>query len=314
MIYKRNTAMSIATQIDQSEHSNHLPASIIAIAWMVTLLVSSLDDILWIKLTGAVPLWLLLAKISFLGALILLSWLWKPIRALHPFFIILLAITSLMRANTWLLGSSAWMAWQNHQSFSVVTLTAQLVEIGVALLLIGMLFLLRKHRQRFFLVKGDMNAKVEPVKWLGQILRGPLWRFGLVFTLVVIVAQYFMFILPLSRTSDTLRHLMPLIPMILLLAAANGFTEEIIFRAAPISTVYEVVGKSNAIWMAAILFGLSHYIGGIPSGVPGVLITTFLGLFFGKCMLDSRGFFWPWFFHTLQDILPFTLMALAAIS
>jgi membrane protease YdiL (CAAX protease family) len=304
----------MTTSRDQSVHSNHSNASSIAIAWVVTLLVSSLGDIACFELAGVVPLWLLWAKIGLLSALIILSWLWKPIMALRPFFVMLLAITSLMRANTWLLGSSAWIAWQNQQPFTVAAMTAQSVEIGVAVLLIGMLFLLRKHRQRFFLVRGDMNAKAEPLKWLGQKSPSPLWRFGLVFTLVVIVVQFFMFILPLSPTSDKLRHLMPLIPMILLLAAANGFTEEITFRAAPISTVYEVVGKSNAIWMAAILFGLSHYIGGIPSGVPGALITTFLGWFFGKCMLDSRGFFWPWLFHTLQDILPFALMTLAAIS
>jgi uncharacterized protein len=304
----------MTTSRDQSEHTNHSNASSIVLAWVVTLLVSSLGDIAWFELTGVVPLWLLWAKISLLGALILLSWLWKPIKALRFFFVMLLAITSLMRANTWLLGSPTWIAWQNQQPFKVVAMTAQSVEIGIALFLIGMLFLLRKHRQRFFLVKGDMNAKIEPIKWLGQKSPRPLWRFGLVFTLIVIVAQFFMFILPLSTTSDTLRHLMPLIPMILLLAVANGFTEEITLRAAPISTVYEVVGKTNAIWMAAILFGLSHYIGGIPSGVPGVLITTFLGWFFGKCMMDSRGFFWPWLFHTLQDILPFTLMTLAAIS
>jgi membrane protease YdiL (CAAX protease family) len=304
----------MTTSRNQSVHSNHSNAYLIAIAWVFTLLASSLGDIAWFELAGMVPLWLLWVKIGLLSALILLSWFWKPIRALRPFFVMLLVITSLMRANTWLLDSSYWTAWQNQQSYSVVAMTAQSVEIGVALLLIGMLFLLRKHRQRFFLVSGDMNAKAEPVKWLGQKSSSPLWRFGLVFTLVVIVAQFFMFILPLSPTPDTLRHLMPLIPMILLLAAANGFTEEITLRAAPISTVYEVVGKTNAIWMAAILFGLSHYIGGIPSGVPGALITTFLGWFFGKCMMDSRGFFWPWLFHTLQDILPFTLMSLAAIS
>jgi membrane protease YdiL (CAAX protease family) len=301
------------TSRDQSEHTIHSNASSIALAWVVTLLVSSLGDIAWFELTGVVPLWLLWAKISLLGTLILLSWRWKTIRALRPFFVMLLVITSLLRANTWLLGSSAWLTWQNQQPFTIVAMTAQSIEIGVTLLLIGMLFLLRKHRQRFFLVRGDMNAKIEPVKWLGQKSPSPLWRFGLVFTLVVIVVQGFMFILPLSTTSDTLRHLMPLIPMILLLAVTNGFTEEITFRAAPISTVYVVVGKTNAIWMAAILFGFSHYIGGIPSGVPGVLTTTFLGWFFGKCMMDSRGFFWPWLFHTLQDILPFTLMSLAAI-
>lgn len=299
---------------DQPIHSNHSNSSLISIAWVVILLVSPLGDIAWSELTGMVPLWLLWTKIGLLCVLILLSWFWKSLKVLRPFFVMLLAITSLMRANTWLLDSSHWKVWQNHQPFSVAALTAQSVEIGIALLLIGMLFLLRKNRQSFFLVRGDMKAKAEPVKWLGQKSPSPLWRFGLIFTLVVIVAQFFMFILPLSPTTDKLWHLMPLIPIILLLAAANGFTEEITLRAAPISTVYEVVGKSNAIWMASILFGLSHYIGGIPSGVPGVLITTFLGWFFGKCMLDSRGFFWPWLFHTLQDILPFTLMTLAAIS
>jgi uncharacterized protein len=302
------------TQTDKSESTNNSSVLIIAVAWMATLLISSLGDILWFKLAGEVPLWLLFAKISLLGGLILLSWLWKPIRALNHFFIILLAITSLLKADTWLLGSNGWMAWQNHQSFSVVTLTAQLVEIGVAIIIIGILILLRKNRKRIFLVIGDINAKVEPVKWINQKSPGPLWRFGLIFTIVVIVAQIFMFIIPLPSASEILRHLLPKIPIILLLAAANGFSEEIILRVAPISTVYEVVGKSNAIWMAAILFGLSHYIGGIPSGVPGVLTTTFLGWFFGKCLLDSRGFFWPWFFHSLQDILPFTMMFLAAVS
>ena len=180
--------------------------------------------------------------------------------------------------------------------------------------MIGLLFLLRKRRQRFFLVRGELNAMTGPVKWLGERQHGPLWKFGLIFTLVVIVAQFFMMIFPLSPTADTLRNLGALIPVILLLASINGATEEVIFRAAPISTVYEVVGKSNAIWMTAVLFGLSHYIGGIPSGVPGVVITALLGWFFGRCMVDSRGFFWPWLFHAVQDILPFTVMALAVVS
>ncbi len=299
---------------NQSEHTSHSNASSIAIAWAVTLLVSSLGDIGCFELTGVVPLWLLWAKISMLGALILLSWFWKSISALRFFFVMLLVITSLMRVNAWLLGSPAWTAWQNQQPFTVAAMTAQSVEIGTALFIIGMLFLLRKQRQRFFLVKGNITAMIEPVRCMGRKSPSPLWRFGSVFTLIVIIAQFFMFILPFPTTSGTVRLLMPLIPVILILAVANGFTEEIILRAAPISTVFEVVGNTNAIWMASILFGLSHYIGGIPSGVPGVLTTTLLGWFFGKCMMDSRGFFWPWFFHTMQDILPFTLMSLAAIS
>ena len=264
-------------------------------------------------MTGAVPLWLLLAKVGLLSLLILGSWFLKPIVALRPFFFVLLAIVLLMRASGWLWDSPALRTWWSRQTFTVSALTFQSLEIGVALAVIGLLFLLRKRRQRFFLVRGELNAMTGPVKWLGERQHSPLWKFGLIFTLVVIVAQFFMMIIPLSPTADTLRNLGPLIPVVLLLASINGATEEIILRAAPISTVYEVVGKSNAIWMAAVLFGLSHYVGGIPSGVPGVLITALLGWFFGRCMVDSRGFFWPWLFHAVQDIVPFTVMALAAI-
>lgn len=304
----------MTTSRSQPEPAIHVPASTGAIAWAVALLVSSLGDILWFELTGAAPWWLLAAKVGLLAALIALSWLWQPIQALRPFFVVLLAIAALTRAHIWLLALPAWQAWLGQQSFTGAALTLQLVEMGVALLLIGLLFLLRQRRQRFFLVRGDLAAVAEPVKWLGQKSPDLLWRFGLVFTLVVIVAQFFMFIFPLSPAPNTLRLLLPLIPVLLLLAASNSFNEEVILRAAPIATVYEVVGKSNAIWMAAVLFGLSHYIGGIPSGIPGVLITTGLGWFFGKCLVDSRGFLWPWLFHALQDVLPFTLMALTAVS
>jgi len=303
----------MTTSGDQVQPAERSRTCAIAIAWAVTLLVSSLGDIFLFELTGAVPLWLLWAKAGLLGALILLTWLWEPSKALRPFFVILLAIALLTQGSNWLWNSPAFQVRWSQQPFTVTALALQALEAGVALLLVGLLFVLRKRRQRFFLVRGDMHAMAEPVKLLGQKSPSPLWSFGLVFTLVVIVGQVFMIILPLSPTFDTVRRLAPFIPLILLLAAANGVTEEIILRAAPISTVYEVVGKSNAIWMAAVLFGLAHYIGGIPSGIPGVLITAVLGWFFGKCMVDSRGFFWPWFFHAVQDILPFTLMVLAAI-
>lgn len=209
--------------------------------------------------------------------------------------------------------SDAWNTWQAGQSFSLAALAAQGMEMVVALLLVGMLLLLRKSPRRAFLACGDRRPVAEPVRWMGQKKPGSLAGFGWIFTAVVVVTQVFLFILPLSPTGGMLLKLLPLLPLILLLAAANGFTEEVMLRAAPIAPLYEVVGRGQAIWMAAVLFGLSHYIEGIPSGIFGVLITTLLGWFFGKCMLDSKGFFLPWLFHAVQDILPFTLMALAAI-
>lgn len=295
--------------------SDSIPfVSLTTIAWTVTLLVSSLFDILWLELTGTQPLWILTAKVVLLVALILLSRPWDQIQPLRPYLIMLLAIALLTKTNSWFLSVPAWMAWQKGQSFTVASITVQLIETAAALLLIAVLFLMGRRRQDSFLIKGDMKALAEPVHWLGQKSPSPLWRFGLVFTLIVIASQFFMFILPIHPSTGVLGKMIPFIPLILLLAASNGFNEEIIFRVSPIAPLYEVVGKSNAIWMAAILFGLAHSIGGIPSGIPGVLITTFLGWFFGKCLVDSKGFFWAWLFHTIQDILPFTLMVLSVLA
>lgn len=286
----------------------------IAIAWTVTLLVSSLGDIFCHELSGAAPLWLLWAKAGLLAALIGLTWLWRPLRALRPYFIVLLAIALLMRGSEWLWAARSVRGWWTRQSWTGRMLAFQLLEAAMALLLIALLFALRRRRQRFFLVRGERPAMIAPFRRLGEKAPSPLWRFGLIFTLVVIVVQVFMIVLPLAPTAAKLRLLWPLLPVILLLAAANGFTEEVILRAAPIAPLFEVVGKGNAIWMAAVLFGLSHYVGGLPSGIPGVLATTLLGWFFGKCMVDSKGFFWPWLFHAVLDVLPFAAMALAAMA
>lgn len=153
-------------------------------------------------------------------------------------------------------------------------------------------------------------ARAEPIRLLGGRPLGPLRRFGLIFTLLILVGQYLMMILPLAPTTSAWRLFLPLLPLTLLRAASNGFNEEVIFRVAPMSPLVDVVGRSHAIWMAAVLFGLAHYIGGIPSGLPGIVLTGMLGLFFGKCLVDSKALFWPWLFHSVQDILPFTLTAL----
>jgi uncharacterized protein len=282
------------------------------IAWIATLLVSALPDIICYEIAGVAPLWLLWAKLALLAVLIALTWLWEAIRALRPYFIILLALATLMKLNSLALSSPAWKSWQAGQSSAAVLVAAQALETVVALGLIGVLFLLRKRRERFFLVRGDRRPMAEPIRIFGQKSPSSLARFGFIFTAVVIVAQIFMLIVPLAPSAAALQKLIPLVPLILLLAAWNGFTEEVALRAAPVSPVFEVVGNTHAIWLAAALFGLSHYIGGVPSGIPGVLITAFLGWFFGKCMLDSKGLFWPWLFHAMQDILPFTMIVLAA--
>jgi len=52
---------------------------------------------------------------------------------------------------------------------------------------------------------------------------------------------------------------------------------------------------------------------GVPYGVIGVTMATFLGWLSGKAMLETRGFFWAWFIHVVQDVLIFSFMAAGSI-
>lgn len=58
-------------------------------------------------------------------------------------------------------------------------------------------------------------------------------------------------------------------------------------------------------------FGLGHYYG-YPSGVLGVLLSSFLGWFLGKSLLETKGFFWAWLIHFVPDVFIFIFLAILA--
>jgi hypothetical protein len=63
----------------------------------------------------------------------------------------------------------------------------------------------------------------------------------------------------------------------------------------------------------AAYFGLLHYYG-VPYGVVGVLMAGLLGWLLGKSMLETRGLFWAWFIHLIQDVLIFSFLAIGSIT
>jgi len=132
-------------------------ATTLAVAWAVTLLVSSLGDIVCLELSGEAPPWMLWAKLGLLAALILLACLWPAIRLLRPYLAILLALAALGWAFSWVQRLPGWIDWQSRHLFAPAAIATQLLEMGFALALIGLLFLIRKRRERFFLVRGDLR-------------------------------------------------------------------------------------------------------------------------------------------------------------
>ena len=110
-----------------------------------------------------------------------------------------------------------------------------------------------------------------------------------------------------------LGQVLVLMPLVLLFAVMNAFSEELTYKASFLSVLNDPVGKRQALLLMATFFGLGHYYG-VPYGIVGVLMAGLLGWLLGKSMLETRGFFWAWFIHFLQDVLIFSFMALGSVT
>jgi hypothetical protein len=281
----------------------------LAIVWISTLLASPLPDIVWQESIAPPTIWLLVAKIVLLSALILLGFIWKPLQSLRQYLIILLLLVSLM--------SPAVLNWIETTlqgitipPFSPHMFAIQLRGLGLTLIMIAVLFLMKRRRSDFFLVKGQLNAPVElgvtrRLKW--SHLAWLLSACSFLGTLSYLVDAG-------QPASDILSQALLLSPVAILFATNNAFNEEMRYRSALIAAVHAVVGQHQAILLSAVFFGLDHYLTGIPGGFVGVAMTAFFGWLAGKSMLETKGLFWPWFIHVWGDLPIFLFIATGSIS
>jgi membrane protease YdiL (CAAX protease family) len=183
-------------------------------------------------------------------------------------------------------------------------------DLGVAFAVIAFLWLIKRDRSKFFLVKGQLDAPIQPVWWLGIGL-GKSWRtFGWIFAIVAGLVVLIPTVLGLRFSSVILQRALLLLPAMILFAAINAFNEEIYFRASLLSTLPAVVGKNHALWMNMVLFGLNHYLYGSPPGVIGSLMTGFLAWLLGKSILETKGLWWAWLMHFVPDVVIFASYAI----
>jgi membrane protease YdiL (CAAX protease family) len=277
-------------------------------AWFTILLVSDLPDIIFNYVLKEVPSWLIWIKVIFLVFFIGLCVFWKNLRLLRPFSFVMLVFFAALIASDWVRTSSWWrdlLSEDVKQSFTFTYLRPYLRDIGVTLVVIAALWIVNRRRSRFFLVTGQLDAPVEPVWWLG-IHEGESWRtFGWIFAIAAAIIVAVPTLLSVRPSPDVFLRVVPLLPAIFLFAAINAFNEEIYFRTTLLSTLPQVIGKNQALLINAAFFGLAHYLYGSPPGAVGLLMTGFLAWLLGKSMLETKGFFWPWFIHFLPDVVIF---------
>ncbi len=283
------------------------------LAWVVTLLVSTLPDIFLDKLAGGIPSWLTDVKLGLLLVLILLSFFWTSLRPLYNYLLVMFAFFTLFEllplVNFTMPGLQALFG---NSVFDVRMQAEQIGKLAVSIAMILVLLWLGGGRLDLFLRGGDLRAPIQPVRVLGFPKPEPWTKFGLLWGFCIAGTLAVVFYLGARPGGATLLKVLPILPSILFYAVLNSFNEEITFRVPMLATLEPVGGSRQALWISAFFFGIAHYFG-TPGGILGGLLSIFMGWILGKAMLETRGLFWSWWIHFLSDVVIFFFLAVALV-
>ncbi|MBU0529909.1 CPBP family intramembrane metalloprotease, partial [bacterium] len=259
-----------------------------------------------------VPEWLLCSKVGFLALFFGLCIIWKKVQPLRPYAFVMLIFFLAITGSEWVRDTEWWAGLINETtpSFALAYIRPFIRDIGVTLVVILALWIIKHRRSEFFLVRGQLNAQIEPIPWLG-IRAGESWRkFGWIFALIAALVVSIPTMLVLQPSANEFAKVIFLLPFVLLYAAINALNEEVYFRLTLLSTLPQIIGKTHALLINVAFFGLAHYLYGSPPGMIGLLMTGFLAWLLGKSILETKGIFWAWFIHFLPDVVIFASYAL----
>jgi hypothetical protein len=283
-------------------------------AWVIMLFASLLPNILVAEIINAPTTWLFWARVGVLAVLALLSLAIPLLKPLRAFLILLAAIYLIEMGVSRAAQLPFWQAWFGGANvpFTTDMVGIQLQRLVVALLMIVVLLVLGFSRRQFFLVKGDLRAPVEPVQLRGFPNQDNWMRFGIQWSVYITLGTLTFLFIAGRPSGSALLLALPILPAVFLFAAMNAFSEEITYRSALLAPLVGIIDPRQAIYITALFFGIGHYYG-VPYGILGVLMSSFLGWLLGKAMVETRGFFWAWFIHFLQDVAIFSFMAVGSI-
>ncbi len=284
--------------------------SLAPLVWGALALGSALPLILWQELSGTpAPLWFLFAQAVALLALLFAARRLPSLGHLQGFLLWLLALSvgwHLVLGS--LFAIPAWQEWQRSVPWVVRGAVVQgLVFVPTVLLLLFGVG--RRSRRELRLAWGNSTASASPDPY--TLWRRPRWRqLGPLWAVLISVGTLTAMFFAVPPEAGMLTRLLPVLPIVLLLAATNTFNEEFQFRNVPLATLPALFGKAQALLMTAVYFGLEHYYGN-PPALSGVLLATFLGYLLGKSMLETGGSRWAWLIHWLQDIIIFSFLVMS---
>jgi membrane protease YdiL (CAAX protease family) len=108
----------------------------------------------------------------------------------------------------------------------------------------------------------------------------------------------------ISQKGQMNETFLKLFPLVILFAATNAWTEEILTRFVLVAGLDGKLSADAICWISSIIFGLGH-IFGTPNGVFGVIASGALGWLLAKSVIETKGLGWALFIHFLQDVVIF---------
>lgn len=287
-------------------------------AWIIILFVSPIIDVVFLELQGGMPKYIMYIKCSVLVVLLILSIANNKLAPLRKYLLVLLLILLGSQLRTLIEGISLWTKmFRGGEDFISINLSWQLIRLFQALLMIGMLFLLKEKPKDLYLVKGNPNAMAQPEKSIMGLLlnkKAISWkRLGFEFSFLLCGGLLLFLLLAGGLPSvNQLKSILPYVPFIILFSVMNAFSEEVLVRSSIFSALSDVVKPRQVLLITSLYFGILHYTG-LPYGISGVLLSGFLGFVIGKSMLETKGFVWAWWIHFLVDIFNFSFLAMGTV-
>jgi membrane protease YdiL (CAAX protease family) len=274
--------------------------------WAITLIAVGLPEIGVDLAGGSTPDWLPIADVAIVTGSLMFSLFWSPLGAFSRFLVVLLAMQPAIHPTLWPVALSYWRV---DLPGGQPPLRAEFIlELALVVALVGVLAVFGLTRRQLYLGVGQLDALAAPVRWL--IDRPIKWtRLGPVSAALIGLGTFAFLVIGLG--TPALNGVTAALPAILLFAAINAFNEEMLFRAAPMATLGGAMGRREAILLGVALFAVPHYFG-IPFGLVGMAMAAVLAGWLLKCLLETRGLFWPWTIHFVQDILIFAVITAGA--
>jgi len=152
---------------------------------------------------------------------------------------------------------------------------------------------------------GLISAPVQAeVLGLAHIADFSWLQLGCMLTLGFALATYVLVSTSLRGVANWVEFIRKFGLWIIVLAAVNALSEELIYRGAVVSVAEGRLGSSDIALLSAVLFALAH-IRGQAAGIAVIAGSAVVGWCLAHAVLQTHGLFVAWCVHFAQDMVIF---------